>query len=298
MMYGGAPLLDPADMQANALERMLSAAGAKPLYHLSDASGLRISKRRPHTQSLGSVVQLDMQTKMQLQQPPQHMQKRAVALPSSTAPAAGQGGSKIPVTTPSNRSEAVRLSVLLDTLLKTDAGGWDEQCHVYDSTFAEAILQVANHCIERGALLQRIRKFFQIVMRSEREAREAARKAREEANAAKEREREQRERADKLEAELASMQLKLDALRASMVRLKMLRAIHGRKLLNAEAKITDLEAEIERLKALLAEMEENAALKVRFRWGRPQRCWSLAKQNARRGSATSESICWHNSLRR
>ena len=81
--------------------------------------------------------------------------------------------------TRSNRSEAVRLSVLLDTLLKTDAGGWDEQCHVYDSTFAEAILQVANHCIERGALLQRIRKFFQIVMRSEREAREAARKARE-----------------------------------------------------------------------------------------------------------------------
>ena len=71
------------------------------------------------------------------------------------------------------------MSVLLDTLLKTDAGGWDEQCHVYDNTFAEAILQVANHCIERGALLQRIRKFFQIVMRSEREAREAARKARE-----------------------------------------------------------------------------------------------------------------------
>ena len=75
MMYGGAPLLDPADMQANALERMLSAAGAKPLYHLSDASGCASPSGVAHMR--GSRWRrrraLDMQTKMQLQPPPQHI---------------------------------------------------------------------------------------------------------------------------------------------------------------------------------------------------------------------------------
>ena len=58
---------------------------------------------------------------------------------------------------PSNRSEAIRLGKLLDTLLEAETGGWEDQCDAYDSTFAEAALQVANHCAERGELLQRIR---------------------------------------------------------------------------------------------------------------------------------------------
>ena len=64
-------------------------------------------------------------------------------------------------------------------------GGWEQQCEAYDSTFAEAALQVAGHCSERGALLHRIRKFYKVVVRSEREAREIARKAREEAHSSR-----------------------------------------------------------------------------------------------------------------
>ena len=49
---------------------------------------------------------------------------------------------KVPALTPSNRSEAIRLTSLLDSLIKHDAGGWEHTCATYDQTFCEVILQV------------------------------------------------------------------------------------------------------------------------------------------------------------
>ena len=55
-------------------------------------------------------------------------------------------------------------------------------------------------------------------------------------------------RAKGLQAEVESAQAKLDALRAGMVRLKMLRAIHGRKLATADLRVKELERECDLLK--------------------------------------------------
>ena len=241
--------LGPSELQNYAYDRILRESMSKPVFNLSDASGLRISKPRAQTAA------------------PSRVPASGLVRLSGQAPATAIGGKPIPVSTPSNRSEAIRLGKLLDSLLEQEGGGWEEQCQVYDSTFAEACLQVANHCTERGELLQRIRKFYLIVMRSEREARDMARKAREDTHAAREAERLERERADRLEQQRLIDQQKLDALRGGMVRLKMLRAIHGRKLLAAEFRIKELEKELASLKAELANGEEDDELEALLNGG-------------------------------
>ena len=82
----------------------------------------------------------------------------------------------------------------------------------------------------------------------------------------------QTDQANKLDTELRFLQ-KLDALRAGVVRLKLLRAIHGRKLLAAELQNGELQREIERLRAAsqdeeLKEIEQMGPLKVRRRYRR------------------------------
>ena len=169
----------------------------------------------------------------------------------------GGGGSRaVPAHAPSTRSEAVRLGELLDSLLAVEQGGWDHQCQVHDTTFAEAILQVASHCAERGELLQRLRKFTQLCVRTERECRNDLRRTAEELRAASARADREAARADGLEAEVAASAAKLDMLRAGMVRLKMLRAIHGRKLAAAELRCKELEREVEELKMQVADAFE------------------------------------------
>lgn len=230
----GSPLLGFDGTQPMLLERG-NASGGPPAtaYSLVDASGLRITKR-----------------------PPSGGPKNLLA-PSASVPSIKPGGIALGVHVPSNRSEAIRLSKLLDTLLEVEVGGWNEQCDAYDSTFAEAILQVANHCTERGELLQRIRKFHRMVVRAEREAREIATKAREDAHDAREREMQEKNRAENLEDELNAAKEKIDALRASMVRLKMLRAIHGRKLLAADMRIKELEREKNQLRDEVNEIQDS-----------------------------------------
>ena len=115
---------------------------------------------------------------------------------------------------------------LLDSLLAQQQGGWDHLCQVHDTTFAEAVLQVANHCAERGELLQRLRKFTQLCVRTEKEVRMELRKTTEELRACATRADSEAARAKGLQAEVESAHAKLDALRAGMVRLKLLRAIH------------------------------------------------------------------------
>ena len=239
------PLMHAAEMQSFAFQRMIATTSAKPSFEIADAAGLRISKQREIMNAPGSQIRL-------------------------TGLANAVGGNAFPVSTPSNRSEAIKLSTLLDSFLEHEAGGWDEKFKAYDQTFAETILQVANHCAERGELLQRIRKFYLIVKRCEREAQDAARRAREDAAADREAERLERERADKLETEKVIGQQKLDALRAGMVRLKMLRAIHGRKLLAAEARAKELARENERLRAELALEDEARSLEAPLDSARPQ----------------------------
>ena len=70
-----------------------------------------------------------------------------------------------PPSVPSNRSEAVRLAALLQELLETRGGTWEEQWRAHDAALAELVLQVGVHCAERGQLLQRIRKFFGSALR-------------------------------------------------------------------------------------------------------------------------------------
>ena len=224
----GSPVIGYEELQAGAFANFPLRASSP--YSLNEASGLRITKRRPPSRG-------------------------ALAL-SASIPA--KGGTPMGTSVPSNRSEAIRLGVLLDTLLEIESGGWEQQCDAYDSAFAEAALQVANHCVERGELLQRIRKFYRVVVREERDAREAARRARAEAHDAHRAEREAAERAKRLEAELSLANQKLEALRAGMVRLKMLRAIHMKKLGHAEVTINDLQREIDRLREAAAEAEESA----------------------------------------
>ena len=147
-------------------------------------------------------------------------------------------------------------------------------------------VQVGNHCAERGALLQRLRKFYQLAVTAERECRDDLRAANEELRAAEASQLVERQRADRLHAECTAARDKIEALRASMVRasrrrhgraarassslmrtawpvsfardaraacanggvctqvrLKMLRAIHGRKLAAADMRINEMERE-------------------------------------------------------
>ena len=170
------PLMGIDGAQSGVIERGAGNWHSWSQYSLADAPGLRITKRRPQT---SGNVQL---------------------MPPTTAAHQGnKGHTALGVEVPSNRSEAIRLNRLLDTLLEVEAGGWEEQCNAYDSTFAEATLQVANHCVERGELLQRIRKFYRLVVRAERDAREIARKAREDAHDARARESDATQRMQQLE---------------------------------------------------------------------------------------------------
>jgi hypothetical protein len=129
------PLPRTPDMRASAMERALAGRSAKPHHKLSHASGLRIGggDRR-----IGGT---DGRTGGE----------------DGPPPPAPRGS--LPALVPSNRSEAVRLSHMLDGLVRQqrERGGWADLCDTYDKTFCEAILQVANHCEERGELLLRIR---------------------------------------------------------------------------------------------------------------------------------------------
>ena len=199
----GTPLLSYEQLRSQAMERARDGSVPQVAFSLSDASGLRVTKRRNvavdgHKRTLGSQ-----------------------ALEPSV---------------PSNRSEAVRLLALLESLLSAQPGGWEKQCEIHDQVFAEVVLQVANHCVERGELLQRLRKFLQLVTRMERDSREEASNMREEARAARAALEVQEEKCKALEGELDAAKEKLDMLRAGMVRLKMLGAIHGRKLKTSEAR--------------------------------------------------------------
>ena len=211
----GVPLLSHEQLRAKAYERVFRGKSIQP-YALSDVSGLRVSKRR--APEIG-----------------------------------GGGGTPLPASLPSNRSEAVRLNILLDSLLNEDSGGWEHRCGVYDQAFAEVVMQVANHCAERGEVLQRLRKFTRLCVRMERESREAMHKAQEQARDALAEAAQQRAAAESAAAELEKAQEKLDSLRAGLVRLKMLRAIHGRKFAAAELRIKELVRENEMLRQMLAE---------------------------------------------
>ena len=235
LFTAGTPLLRFEEMQASAIVRATGGHSGSQ-FSLADASGLRISKRRPPTAG------------------PHWRDPAADAVNGANgSPQHKSGGSALGATVPSNRSEAVRLNALLDSLL-LEGRGWEQECEAHDAAFAEAALQVASHCAERGELLNRIRKFNTLVLRSEREARDAAKNAREEANEAIERATAGDERVKKAELELRVANQKLDALRTGMVRLKMLRAIHGRKLSASETARGELQREVDRLKAKMEDM--------------------------------------------
>ena len=235
LFTAGTPLLRFEEMQASAIVRATGGHSGSQ-FSLADASGLRISKRRPPTAG------------------PHWRDPAADAVNGANgSPQHKSGGSALGATVPSNRSEAVRLNALLDSLL-LEGRGWEQECEAHDAAFAEAALQVASHCAERGELLNRIRKFNKLVLRSEREARDAAKNAREEANEAIERATAGDERVKKAELELRVANQKLDALRTGMVRLKMLRAIHGRKLSASETARGELQREVDRLKAKMEDM--------------------------------------------
>ena len=221
---GSSPLLGHEQLKANALDQVLGAnARLQQAPRLSSAVGLRIH----------------------------HVQR---------GDRAATGGGQLPASTPSNRSEAIRLGALLDSLLQVNAGGWEHQCLVHDEAFSEVILQVLNHCAERGAVLQRIRRFYLTCIRRERESREAARQAREQAQEARASEEAATVAMQDLEQVRQSMQEKLDSLRSGMVRLKLLRVIHGRKLLTSESRNKELERETAALRSRLAEVDPEAAM--------------------------------------
>ena len=196
-----APLLSYEDLRQDALQRAGGLPDRPTGFSLSDARDLRV-RRRPLTPSGG--------------------------------PAAGGGGRSLPAHIPSNRSEAIRLGNLLETLLAVGEGGWERQTEVHDEAFAEVVLQVANHCAERGELLQRLRKFYQICVRLERECREDLRRSQEELRVCDDKRQHEEGRANTLEEECIASRDKLDALRAGLVRLKLMRAVHGRKLAASE----------------------------------------------------------------
>ena len=135
------PLPDIGELKEQAFRHTLGTSAPFAPYSLADASGLRISKRNSPT--AGELL---------------------------THPGAGRADG-ILAHLPSNRSDAIRLTSLLDSLLKVEEGGWERQCEVHDMAFAEAILQVGNHCAERGELLQRLRRFYQACIKSEAESR-------------------------------------------------------------------------------------------------------------------------------
>lgn len=162
----------------------------------------------------------------------------------------------LPARTPSNRSEAIRLQALLDSFDQhADSGGWEHRCAVYDQAFAEAVLQVGNHCAERGELLQRLRKFHQLCLRKEKESREAVGRLNEGSRNAIDEAAELSERVKALEAEGAASRQKIEMLTGTSVRLRILRAVHGRKLLNAELQIKELERDLANAKAAAGERE-------------------------------------------
>ena len=182
--FDGTPLLsyyEQHDRALHATESLVAPPEARFL--LSDASGLRASQQRvpPPTSGVeaGPAADADHQRETS-----HHRVGRVSTLAAST---------------PSNRSEAIRLNALLDSLLSQSGGSYPSKCHAYNTAFTEVVLQVASHCAERGELLQRLRKFHVEVVRSERDARGAYRATREELRAALRHE----ERAEKAEVRAA-----------------------------------------------------------------------------------------------
>ena len=150
---------------------------------------------------------------------------------------------------PASRTEAVRLNKTLDTLLQRAAGDWSSRCQVYNAILCELVLQVSVNCAERGELLNRLRTFYEQLQRrisdcvsQHRDMQATVRQLTDEMEESKlllGREAEQRAQA---EGSLA-------ALRGSMVHLKLLRLVHGRKLHAEKMKVFEVSLRLRQIEA-------------------------------------------------
>ncbi|KAL1526254.1 hypothetical protein AB1Y20_014974 [Prymnesium parvum] len=84
----------------------------------------------------------------------------AISRPSTSAPASPKHS--FAGAAPSNRSEAAALSWRLEEKLRQsrEAMSWRAEAEAYASTWEELVRQVSVHCAERGALLDRVRRFY------------------------------------------------------------------------------------------------------------------------------------------
>ena len=153
-------------------ERAASAAASRPSTSSAALVGRSTAgQRRPQAAFAVPWLPASDETARQLERhgvrpsTSQPLLQQAPGLRISKAAARGGGGLPLPPSVPSNRSEAVRLAELLSQLLATRGGTWEELWRVHDAALAELVLQVGVHCAERGALLQRIRKFFGSALR-------------------------------------------------------------------------------------------------------------------------------------
>lgn len=89
---------------------------------------------------------------------------------------------------------------------------------------------MGTQCAERGQLLGRVRRFYQTVAASEAEARKAAQAAREEVRLLRPVE----DLAEERKAALAKSAEKIDTFRGELLRLKMIKSVHERRLNEAE----------------------------------------------------------------
>lgn len=158
---------------------------------------------------------------------------------------------------PSNRSEAVRLTKLLDSVLAVEGGGsWERQCDLHSEVFADLSLQVGVQCAERGELLERIRKFYISCFRWYEQDRGVAEENKARMSELLQQVKEQRVRADTAEIEASACTEKLSAMRAGMVRMKILRAVHARRIEDYKKQVSEMD---QRVRDLMAEIEQMVA---------------------------------------
>ena len=147
-------------------------------------------------------------------------------------------------TQPPGRVAAARLIALLDTLLAVRPTDWEWQAKVHDAAFAEAVLQVAVGCAERGEALQRLRRFYGTFYGRLRELEGPAAAAVEEAEQLRSQLSASARTVAEAEAEAGAVRDKLVASQAALLRLKLLRVVHGRQLQRYKTRTEALEEQL------------------------------------------------------
>ena len=163
----------------------------------------------------------------------------------------GSHKNQLPALTPSNRSEAIRLHELLDSLLQAERGGWAHLCESTIRRSASSFCRWARTA-PSAASSSRIRKFYQIAIKSERESRQATSTARDELRILGP----FQQGSTELDKDLTLAREKIDGFRAEMLRMKMLKAVHEKQLNEAELRRKDLERDLADAQTQIIELAE------------------------------------------